>query len=900
MPIPSPNLDDRRFEDLLTEAKRRAAELCPQWKGLDVHDPGVVLLEAFAHLTELMLYRLNRVPQEKVYVALLNLMGVTPHPPVAATVDLVFSLAQPAVKPLEIPLGAQVTSARVAGGSAPPVFATMKAVTIPAGGRNVTVTACHAELIEGELAGAGTGRPGLVVHSARKPLIAPTGDELDLAVRVEVGPNETVTRGRDVRWAAGPSDREGFDPRPKTYRSWRAVDHFIDVDDDPYAYVVDRFTGTIRFAPEFRRETSDAPASPGAGAPSLTPASVQLAAIPVTGREIRLWYRIGGGSAGNVGAGELTVLKKPIPGLTVTNPQAATGGRDAETFENTMLRGPQEIHSIRRAVTARDFELLAIRLNPGSVTRAKAVTLAEVWKHARAGTVELLLVPYIPADAIPEQRVTAQLLRARETSAAVKRVVDGLEPRKPIGAECSVRWVSYKGVSAKARVIVQRGDDRKAIADRIAARLYSRINPLPVKSEPGWTFGEALRESHVFDIALEEPGVKYVEQVAFAVDEVPDGQITALTPDASQPRTWYAGMGHKVFRSMNDGAGWELITRLTDANQKPVDSVHLIESHPEQPGLVAVCAKASTTGGGKPGYSLHFSRDCGETWPAELRWNTDVPVEDMAWRMRDGQPELLLATSGGLRPIVPGSAPDQVIAVEGLSGIVAVVVARDLRGRLNVAVTVLGKGVYLSREGGNAGTFRSIGPNDEAQADVHGLFVNPNGTLWAAVTSVGDAPGKGAFSWDLTSLDDPKGGWVRYSGGWEDRGGIGSCRSLAFDGNKVYAATWSGGVPRLDLGEQQPRWKAAAFKCGLPTKEGGGFKVVPLVAVSSAAHANHGTPRLVLAAGDEGIFRSDDGGETFELCSSRDLKTVTLPDNWLFCSSEHVVDAVSEDEAGKN
>ena len=110
-------------------------------------------------------------------------------------------------------------------------------------------------------------------------------------------------------------------------------------------------TGTITFAPAARVP------GPGGGLPNVPEA---LAAAPPAGRQIRLWYCHGGGSAGNVAAGTLTVLKDPVAGMQVTNPVPATGGRDAESVENALVRGPRELHSLERAVTARDFELLAL------------------------------------------------------------------------------------------------------------------------------------------------------------------------------------------------------------------------------------------------------------------------------------------------------------------------------------------------------------------------------------------------------------------------------------------------------------------------------------------------------------------------------------------------------------
>ncbi len=64
----------------------------------------------------------------------------------------------------------------------------------------------------------------------------------------------------------------------------------------------------------------------------------------------------------------LTTIKEPIK-VAVDNPKPATGGRAAETLENALVRGPQELHTLSRAVTARDFQLVAERAS-GAVARA--------------------------------------------------------------------------------------------------------------------------------------------------------------------------------------------------------------------------------------------------------------------------------------------------------------------------------------------------------------------------------------------------------------------------------------------------------------------------------------------------------------------------------------------------
>lgn len=75
MTLPLPNLDDRRYEDLLAEAQALIPALYPTWTNHNPTDPGIVLLELFAWLAEMMIYRLNRVPEANVDAFLQLLQG---------------------------------------------------------------------------------------------------------------------------------------------------------------------------------------------------------------------------------------------------------------------------------------------------------------------------------------------------------------------------------------------------------------------------------------------------------------------------------------------------------------------------------------------------------------------------------------------------------------------------------------------------------------------------------------------------------------------------------------------------------------------------------------------------------------------------------------------------------
>ncbi len=64
MSIQLPNLDDRNYDDLVTEAISLIPRYAPSWTNYNPSDPGITLIELFAYFTEMHIYRLDRVGQK--------------------------------------------------------------------------------------------------------------------------------------------------------------------------------------------------------------------------------------------------------------------------------------------------------------------------------------------------------------------------------------------------------------------------------------------------------------------------------------------------------------------------------------------------------------------------------------------------------------------------------------------------------------------------------------------------------------------------------------------------------------------------------------------------------------------------------------------------------------------
>ena len=119
-----PVIDDRQFADILAEARTRIPRYTPEWTDLNDNDPGMALVQLLAWMTDLLVYRLGKVPQQN-YLKFLELIGIQLRAAEPAAVEVTFPL-QPTFTDayLIIPAGTQIS----AEGQPPIVFETDRAL----------------------------------------------------------------------------------------------------------------------------------------------------------------------------------------------------------------------------------------------------------------------------------------------------------------------------------------------------------------------------------------------------------------------------------------------------------------------------------------------------------------------------------------------------------------------------------------------------------------------------------------------------------------------------------------------------------------------------------------------------------------------------------------------------
>lgn len=847
MPFPTPDLDDRSFEQLVASAIEAAARACPQWTDRSPGDPLIALLEASAFLTDLLIYRVNRMP-ERAYIAFLNLIGATAAPPAAAVATVRFTRKDDVTGVLEIPAGT-----RIKAGGADVAFVLTQAVRIDKDDDDAEGRAIHCDLVEGELLGKSDGRPGQVFRLRRAPVIAETGDGLDLVIGVE----ENGGLPENVR------SRE-YDG--KAFRVWKEVEAFTTPDPDSPSYICDRREGRIIFAPAVQHGLESADAG----------SRTALARIPQASAAIRAWYRAGGGAAGNLAPHALDTIDGPNPGVDVDNPGRAVGGRDAETVQSALGRGPHALRTMDTAVTARDFERVALATRVAA--RARAIARSQTWRHGEPGTVEVQLVPYVDENQPPQQRSLATTLEAHCAPAILERVRRVIESRVPLGVKPLIDWSHLLKITVHLRAACFREEDPQAVRSRLEERIYAAISPFAQRE-----FGQPLRASDIHEIVAREPGIRYVETLRFTVDETPREPCPHIRIDCFQPRTWHAASGGSIYRTLDDGQSWCETLRFENG-ERPL----LCQPHPLRPGwLAATSLKKDGTS------TIHLSRDCGESWRRDVAAFA-FAVHDTVWSGAAGEPELYLATARGLYVYNPLStdAPRRVVVIEDDDkyGFWAVAAAPPIYGATTIAVGAgQRKGVWISTAGAQSGTFHLSGLGGADVRVLETQFHGGRAYLWAGFAAEAGAKGDGAARLELRGFEADPAGWQKASEGWKG----GSCEALAFAAEQVFAGSNRAGVLHTTLTRLEKGWISGQIDNGLPILD----EQRLLHEVNDvASRAEPAGPPIVMAGGPVGVFRSRDGAATFQDAARTTFEDyVALPEGWLFASGQHEIEVVSED-----
>lgn len=123
-----PRIDDRRYSDLVAEARSRIPRYTPEWTDLNENEPGMAVIEVFAWMTELLIARLGQVPKLN-YLKFLELLGIELNPAQAARAEITFPVRSNYAEPFVIvPRHTQVQTLEPDGEGRAIVFETERSV----------------------------------------------------------------------------------------------------------------------------------------------------------------------------------------------------------------------------------------------------------------------------------------------------------------------------------------------------------------------------------------------------------------------------------------------------------------------------------------------------------------------------------------------------------------------------------------------------------------------------------------------------------------------------------------------------------------------------------------------------------------------------------------------------
>lgn len=610
MPLKSPNLDDKTFEEIVTEAKRLIPRYAPEWTDWNEHDPGITMIHLFAWLTEMIIFRLNQVP-DKNFIEFLKLIGVELKPASPASADLTFTLApgsESAVIPMGTPVGLEESDAEdpIVFETDEPLVAVETALkevqafdgssyTLYTDANSIVGKNYHAfgkkAVIDSALY-LGFDLPfpkseaKLTVYLYVEDLIS-AGQHCEIDESSVYPPSEVVweyyngtgwqeldvlkdsttalmksgsiyfngplnikaskwgkSQTQDFYWLRCRVKKQGYEVPPRIdsillntvsaasavtkkgeilgssdgtpnqvftlmnnpviagtlvlqvdegdgWKTWQEVDSLAGSGRDDEHYMLNRLTGEIRF---------------GNGMEGRIP-------LPAPGGNniMALQYRYGGGKKANVGSEKITSLETSVPNVeSVTNYRPAVGGKDEESAASAKERGPMELKTRQRAVTAEDFQFLALETPGVRVRRAKALPLfhPDFPCCKFPGAVTVIIVPE-SKDAKP-----------LPSEGMLETVCKHLNQHRLLTNEVYVIPPQYVKIKVEAEVIVKPEADSAAVKRELARNLTTFFHPLEGGLEgKGWDFGGDIYFSDVYKEILKTNGVSRIESVSIYKDD---------------------------------------------------------------------------------------------------------------------------------------------------------------------------------------------------------------------------------------------------------------------------------------------------------------------------------------------------------------------------------------------
>ncbi|MGW3153705.1 baseplate J/gp47 family protein [Streptomyces sp. NPDC001089] len=439
-----------------------AQQALPEWTSRSPADFGVVMVELFAYLGDIVSFYQDRIvdegflstaTQRSSVVAIAQQLGYQPHTAIPATGQVAFSPAPGLASPLTLPAGTQLITGYIAALDRPITYETAADVIVPA--YTTPVPQIVALVAEGATQGSRT-----------LALYASTSGQPATTVRVEDIGASDGTQSQVFTLAQAPVLLDTvriFVDDGVGGTEWTGVDEFLLARDSDLIFTAD---------------TDDQ------GVTRVTFGDGVNGSIPATGLTIAAAYRTGGGSYGNVPQGSISDLAEAIPGVVVAGSSPMAGGADEESIDQIRVNAPRVFRAQGRAVSSGDYADLALTV--AGVADARAVV-----RSASAVTI-FIIGPNNIAPSEGQRDAVAQYVQARSLSGVVVNVVNG-----------TLLPVNVGSTALPVLISVQARYRRDTVKLAVQQAIQKVFTP------PETTFGSRISISRVYKAIQDVPGVEW-------------------------------------------------------------------------------------------------------------------------------------------------------------------------------------------------------------------------------------------------------------------------------------------------------------------------------------------------------------------------------------------------------
>jgi hypothetical protein len=359
-----------------------------------------------------------------------------------------------------------------------------------------TVMAVQAVTNTEEVLGSSSGRPNQTFHTIRTPVL--DGQVLEvLEPTLPTAEAAQLIRSEEGEDAVSQS-KHPFTSREEIWVRWHLVPNFYASGPMHRHYVLNRITGEVKF---------------GDGVHGRIP--------PALAGNVRMRrYRSGGGTRGNQPAGSIAQLLTTLPYVDrAANLEAAGGGADTESRPALLDRAPRGIRHGHRAVTAGDFEDMAVLASP-AVARARSVPLRNLAADPDGdrqvpGVISLIVVP---------RSTDLKPLPSLELCDRIRKFLDD---NRVLTADLVLVSPEYVAIRVEAELAVTDPNRASDVQQAATGEIRSFLHPLTGRSGRGWEFGQVPAESDLYALLEGVRGVSHVRQLRIL--QIPDRPGVEMT-----------------------------------------------------------------------------------------------------------------------------------------------------------------------------------------------------------------------------------------------------------------------------------------------------------------------------------------------------------------------------------